>query len=279
MQSESGYAKVNGTRLFYEVAGSGRPVVFIHGHVLDRRMWDDQFEVFAQRYRVIRYDMRGYGRSALPMGEPFYPVEDLKALLDFLGVAQVYLVGLSKGGVVAIDFAVTDPEATAALVAVDAGITGYPLDPAYRAGLDQVSRVAQEEGLAAAREATLRRPSFALADAIPLVSPRLRRIVHDHPGYFWLNPPAEEEKRPSPPAATRLGTIRVPVLAIVGERDAPDFHRMADLLVENAAHARKVVIPGAGHLSNMEVPAAVNEAMLGFLSEVDGRETGAERNG
>jgi pimeloyl-ACP methyl ester carboxylesterase len=274
MEVESGYAKVNGTRLFYEVAGSGRPVVFIHGHVLDRRMWDDQFEVFARRYRVIRYDMRGYGRSALPMGAPYYTVEDLKALLDYLGVARAYVIGLSKGGVVAIDFALTYPEATAAVVAVDAGLTGYSLDATYRAGLEQVTRAAQAEGLAAAREATLRRPSFELADAIPSVSPRLRRIVHDHPGYFWLNPPGEE-LRPSPPAATRLDTIRAPLLSIVGERDAPDFHKIGDLLAEKAPNARKVVIPGAGHLSNMERPEAVNEALRRFLAEVDGMPAGA----
>src|SRR5438876_717507 len=131
MEFESGYAKVNGTRLFYDVAGIGQPIVLIHGHVLDRRMWDDQFEVFARRYRAIRYDMRGYGRSALPMGEPYYAVEDLKALLDYLGVVRAYVLGLSKGGVVAIDFAVTYPEATAALIAVDAGMTGYTIDPEY----------------------------------------------------------------------------------------------------------------------------------------------------
>src|SRR6266540_3962879 len=102
MNEKSGYAKVNGTRLFYEVAGSGHPLVLIHGHILDRRMWDDQFAVFARRFRVLRYDMRGYGRSALPMGEPYHAVDDLKALLDYLGIARTYVLGLSKGGIVAI---------------------------------------------------------------------------------------------------------------------------------------------------------------------------------
>ena len=113
-------AHVNGTRLYYEMAGSGDPLVLIHGHTLDTRMWGDQFEPFARHYRVIRYDMRVYGKSALPTADSYAPADDLMALLRHLGLRSAHILGQSRGGAVAIDFALTYPEATATLIAVDA---------------------------------------------------------------------------------------------------------------------------------------------------------------
>src|SRR5689334_19941744 len=118
MDMLSGTAEVNHTRLYYEVAGSGPPLVLIHGFDLDTRMWDDQFEVFAQHYRVVRYDVRGFGKSARPT-EPYAHEEDLKALLDYLGIAQAHIVGMSMGGGIAIDFTLTYPEMTRTLILVD----------------------------------------------------------------------------------------------------------------------------------------------------------------
>ena len=79
---QTGFAEVNGTRLYYEIAGSGHPLVLIHGSTLDTRMWDDQFEPFVQHYTVVRYDVRGFGQSALPTGEPHARPDDLKTLLE-----------------------------------------------------------------------------------------------------------------------------------------------------------------------------------------------------
>lgn len=109
--SGHGFAPVKGTRLFYEVAGSGEPLVLIHGGQLDSRMWDDQFETFARSFRVLRYDIRGFGGSPIPEA-PYSNAEDLAALMDYLGMAQAHLVGLSLGGMVASDFAVARPSAS-----------------------------------------------------------------------------------------------------------------------------------------------------------------------
>ena len=89
-QAKSGFAEVNGANLYYEVAGSGHPLVLCHAGIADNRMWDDQFPVFAERYRVIRYDHRGFGQSDLPAG-PFSLSEDLFGLLSHLGVASAYV--------------------------------------------------------------------------------------------------------------------------------------------------------------------------------------------
>src|SRR4051794_29903296 len=119
VQSQQGFADVNETQLYYEVAGAGDPLVFVHGHTLDTRMWDDQFALFAERYRVLRYDLRGYGRSASPPDRPYSHSDDLMALLTRFDMAPATLVGLSLGGLVVVDFAVTYPDAIRALVPVD----------------------------------------------------------------------------------------------------------------------------------------------------------------
>ena len=104
MEHMASMVVVNGTHLYFEQAGSGHPLVLIHGFTLSTEMWEDQFAVFARHYRVIRYDMRGFGRSALPTEGPFRAVDDLYALLDALGVSRTFVLGLSMGGGVAIDF-------------------------------------------------------------------------------------------------------------------------------------------------------------------------------
>src|SRR5262245_970929 len=124
MPIHTGFADVNGTRLYYELAGAGHPLVLIHGFTLDIRMWDDQFEVFAQGYQVLRYDLRGFGKSAVPTDAPYSHPADLHALLTHLGIDHAYLIGLSMGGGIAIDFAVMDPNMTAALIPVDAALLG-----------------------------------------------------------------------------------------------------------------------------------------------------------
>ena len=123
---QTGFAEINGTTLYYEVAGAGHPFVLVHGHLLDRRSWDDQFAVFAQRYRVIRYDQRGFGDSGLiTKGESYSDRQDLYALMKFLGIESAYLMGVSGGGALAIDFTLEHPEMVDALIPVTAGVSGF----------------------------------------------------------------------------------------------------------------------------------------------------------
>ena len=95
--TESGFAEVNGTRLYYEIAGSGEPLVLLHGLGADTRVWDYNFEELTRHYRAIRYDMRGYGQSAAP-AQPYTHEDDLKALLDYLGISRAHIMGQSYGG-------------------------------------------------------------------------------------------------------------------------------------------------------------------------------------
>jgi pimeloyl-ACP methyl ester carboxylesterase len=266
MTTRSGYAEINGARIYYEVAGSGEPVVFVHGFSLDTRMWDDQVDAFAREFEVIRYDVRGFGRSGPGTSEPFSSVDDLKALLDYLGHRSAHVVGLSMGGGIATSFAAVYPEATRSLVPVDSNLWGYRFSEEWNQSFSRLDRAAAEADVAASKELWLAHPLFAPANARPDVAARLRAIVGDYSGWHWLTESWRGGERGlDPPTIERLSGIPVPTLVVLGERDLPDFQAIADCLSTTIPKAHKAVLPGVGHMSNMEDPAAFNEAVLDFL--------------
>lgn len=263
MYTQQGIALVNGTKLWYETAGAGSALVLIHGHTLDVRMWDDQFATFAAQYHVIRYDMRGYGRSALPGASPFAPADDLQALLSYLGIAHAHILGLSRGGVVAIDFALSYPAMTDTLILADTALREFPWQ-AFGEFTATVKLAATDAGIAAARECWQRGALFAPTLEQPQVAARLREMVTDYSGWHWVN--QEPLRLLEPPPTEQLDTINAPTLVIVGERDLPEFHAVAELVSQRVPNASKFVMPGVGHLSNMEDPVRFNKLVLEFLA-------------
>lgn len=266
MQRHQSCAEVNGARLYYEEAGTGEPLVLVHGFSLDTRMWEGQFDAFAGRYWVIRYDLRGFGRSAVPAGEPYRHVDDLSSLLDYLNVERAHLVGLSLGGGVVVDFALTYPAAVRSLIPVDAALGGYRWSAEWDASIAPVWKRGRAGDIAGARELWLKHALFAPALERPEVGSRLSQMISEYSGWHWVN--RDPERSPQPPAIQRLGQIRLPTLVILGAHDLPDFHRIADLLQSQIPKARKAVLPGVGHLSNMEAPGRFNEIVLSFLAEL-----------
>src|SRR5688500_13479244 len=145
MMDERGIAEVNATRLVYETAGAGPPVVLIHGFTLDHRMWDDQMPAFAERHRVVRYDLRGFGASApFVPDEPYTHADDLRALMTHLGIGRAAVVGLSMGGWAALEFVLTYPESVSALVLVDSALRGYQYAPSAAATIATIYRLGKE---------------------------------------------------------------------------------------------------------------------------------------
>jgi 3-oxoadipate enol-lactonase len=259
----SGFAQVNGTRLYYEIAGSGPPLVLIHGFTLDTRMWEDQFSIFADRYQVLRYDVRGFGKSAVPTTESYSAAADLKALLTYLHIEQAHILGLSMGGGHATRFALAYPESTKTLISVDAVLGGYQWGAAFASDLHAVVRLARTGSIQAAREHWLGLDLFAPARGHLHVNRRLEQMINDYSGWHWLHDDPGQELDPSP--AQQLDRIGVPTLVIVGEQDLPDFRQIADLLESYVPDARKVIIKGAGHMANMEEPSEFNDIVLRFL--------------
>jgi 3-oxoadipate enol-lactonase len=258
MNTETGYAALENGRVYYEAAGVGPAVVFVHGFALDTRMWDDQFEVFARQYRVIRFDIRGHGRSPAPSG-PYARTDDIKGLLDRLGGGRGHIIGLSMGGGIALDFAITYPEQTLSLIAVDSALGGFP----YTTNFNMRARA---DGLSAAKARWLAHDFFKPVNRDAALAGRLRQMVTDWSGWEWFN--YDPGRIPDPLPYHRLHEVRAPALVVVGELDIPDFRAIADYLTHGISGARQVVLPGVGHLSNMEAPDAFNQAVLNFLGQV-----------
>ncbi len=228
-------------------------------------MWDDQFDHFAQHYRVLRYDLRGFGRSS-PPERPYSHADDLKALLASLRMEPTAIVGLSFGGQVALDFALAHPQATRALVLVDAVISGWQWSSQHAASLAGVRGVARAAGADAGRRDWLRHALFAPACEQPAVARRLAEMVNGYSCWHWLND--DPRRAAESPATDRLGQLTAPTLVLVGERDLDDFQGIADLLEREIAGARKVVLRGVGHMANMEDPTRFNEVVLDFLAAI-----------
>src|SRR5688572_6645187 len=250
-QMRNGYADVNGTRLYYEEQGSGRPVVLIHGAVLDRTMWDAQMAVLAERYRVIRYDARGFGRSARST-TPFKAQDDLNALLDHLKVDRADLVGLSLGGRIAIDFALSYPTRVRSLVLAAPGISGAPFDQTPAAWLNDMMAAIQRKDSIAASDAWLRSEAMSPAMELPAVRDRLRAMTHANSGMFAVG--SNPEVVMVPPALGRLHELRVPTLVLIGARDAALMRGLSDSIAARVPTARRIWIEGAGHMLNLERP-------------------------
>lgn len=261
---KGGFAEVNGTKLYYEVMGEGYTVVLIHAGKLDGRMWDDQFREFAKHYKVVRYDVRGYGKSEIPQ-RAYSDVEDLCSLLKFLNVDKACLVGLSMGGKIAIDFTLKHPEMADVLIPVGSDLSGFSWSNEITQGYQLILETARDEGESKAVEMWLQFSLFAPAMENPAVGQRIREIVEENSHVFLANPWL---RRPlKPPAVKRLPEIRIPTLIIVGSRDVSDIIAIADTLESNITGAKKMVIPGAGHLVNMEKPKEFNRIVLDFLRE------------
>lgn len=257
--------EINGARLNCEVAGAGDPVILLHGFTFDARMWDAQAAPLAARHRVIRYDLRGYGLSSLPQPGVLYShADDLAALSTQLGASRPHLVGFGLGGRVALDFALTYPGRAQSIVLVEGVVGGWTWSPAFQNDYRPVLEAGRRGDVAAAKAAWLQQPLFAVARERPDVMVRVQRMVHDYSGWHFAN--IDPERPVTPPAARRIAEVATPTLALVGERDLPDFHRMAEALAGGAPNARRASLTGAGYASPLESPDRVNAAILEFLA-------------
>lgn len=227
-------------------------------------MWEPQVPALAPHFRVIRPDLRGYGRSDNPDPQvSFRYAEDLSALLDRLQIPKAHLVGLSLGGNVALDLALSQPQQVAKLVLVDSSLSGFPPLPGVAESLQAIFSEAQQTGLEAARELWLAHPLFASALGKP-VAQQLRALVQQYSGWHWANhyPPS----RPIDPALIeRLEQVTSPTLVLVGEQDTPQNQAVAELLARRIPGARKAGVAGAGHMVNLEAPLEFNRMLLEFL--------------
>ena len=256
-------ATANGISIHYESAGSGPPVVLIHALGLDWRQWRDQIAALAPTRRAIALDLRGHGQSDRPPG-PYslgQMAEDVYGLIEALGVAPTDVVGLSLGGMVAMELALRHPRAIRRLVLADT-TSEYPR--AAREQFEERARTAETEGMAPLVAGVPERwftPEFARAH--PETVAEIQRIVgaNDPAAYA-----AACRAVGTVDCTSRLGSLGCPTLVVVGDQDPGTPPAAARRLREAIPGARLVVIDGASHLSNVGRPDAFNTALLEFLA-------------
>jgi pimeloyl-ACP methyl ester carboxylesterase len=271
---QKGIAEVNGTRLYYEVAGEGHALVLNHGGLVDNHLWDDQFDEFAQHFKVVRYDIRGFGDSGMIKNgmEPYSMERDLYSLLQFLGIEKTYVLGLSMGGALSIAFTLQYPEMVDALVTVGAGLSGYEGDypEELKAKFEAMDEAFKRGDIAQSVEISLQiwtdGPHRTPGQVDPQVRERVRTMTTRN---FERGDDEEVEPRLiEPPAARRLAEIHVPSLIIVGDQDVEFILMIADTLEKGISGAKKVVIAGTAHHLNMEKPQEFNRVVIDFLEQV-----------
>jgi 3-oxoadipate enol-lactonase len=270
-ESSSGFVDVEGGRLFYEEAGSGEAVLLIHGNAGDRRHWDDQFVELAGAYRVIRYDVRGFGSSSEPDPALEYSdYGDAAALLDHLGVTSAHVAGWSMGSGIAVDFAVAFPDRTLSLISVGPWVNGYMSDAAQDLFDDMgpIAGALADGGPEAATAAWMKAPFFATTIRDESAGERFASIASEYSWWAFAN--ASSKTTMTPPASSQLSTIRSPTLILTAEHDIPACLEIARLLDREVVDSRLVEMSGTGHLLHMERPSEFNAHLLSFLVEVAG---------
>ena len=263
----TGTADINGAQLYYEVKGTGHPLLLVHAGVADSRMWNAQFEAFSKEYQVIRFDLRGFGRSNMPSGS-FSNYEDIKALLDFLGIKAVYLLGISFGGLIALDFTLAYPDCVKALVLGAPSISGASPSERIRQFWEAEDAALEKGDLEEATELNLKLWVDGPHREANQVSAEVRDLVREMQLAIFKKeiPDDVEEINLDPPAIERLGEVKVPVQVMVGELDLEEKLELADRLVREMPDCQKVVIPDVAHMLNMEKPDDFNQGVLDFLS-------------
>jgi 3-oxoadipate enol-lactonase len=242
--------------VYYERAGAGPPtLVFLHGGMIDSRLWDQQFDWFAAHADVIRFDLPGDGRSEAPALNWFSGIEDLGTLLDLLAIEQASVIGLSGGARIGIDFAISHPPRIDKLVAVAPGLSGYT---SWTLPADRI-----ESGRAAIRRGDRERAVTAWLDLwAPVTKDALLDLARANAESLFTNTHLVDL---DPPAIGRLNELAAPVLVIVGDKDVPDTLAIANIIVAGAPDATSQRIDGADHFPNVYAPQNFNRLVAEFV--------------
>lgn len=269
----SGFLPVHAGKLYYEFGGNGPALVFIHAAIADRRMWNREFALYAPHHTVVRYDVRGLGRSP-PATVEYSDTDDLRSVLEHAGVDSATLVGCSNGGRIALDFAVEYPSKVDGLFLVSPGVSGFTADhapdgkPVFEADGARSGEIPaawkagrKEEALEALREYWTGAQQGANLELV-------RTMMKENADEIFTDSSASHNRAPTPPAVDRLGSIAVPTVVLLGDRDEPSMTFIVRTVVRGIPNAKLVSVPGADHLVNLSRPAAFDAALRELLSAV-----------
>lgn len=261
----SGTLLTNGAKIAYEVEGNGEAVVLIHAGVASMRMWDHQVAGLRDRHRVIRYDCRGFGLTETEK-VPFSNRDDIAALLNHLDEPSAHIVGLSRGGVIGLDFAIERPERVRSLTVAAGGISGYESPASSPDAFEEAERAEERGDWDTLAEWETRYWVDGPGQSPDRVPPALRAQVHE---WILSNYRAEKEygePQPlQPPAVGRLAELRSPLLVMVGTLDDPGTVESCEHLAAGVPGARLEIFDGAAHMLNLEQPERFTNLLRDFL--------------
>jgi len=258
-------ARINGIQIHYEIEGSNGPwVTLSHSLACNLRMWDEQAELLRRNYRVLRFDTRGHGGSEAPVGAYTLDrlAEDLKELLDSLGIQQTHFVGLSMGGMIGMTFVLNYPGVLRTLVLCD---TSSRIPAEAQTVWDGRIRTAQEQGMEPLVEPTLQRWfTEPFRNLRPDMMKRVGEMIRSTPvaGYVGCC-----HAIPRINLTDRLSVVETPTLIIVGDQDAGTPVSMSEAIHDAIPDSDLVVIRNASHLSNLEQTEDFNSILDRFLAE------------
>ena len=260
--------RINDINLAYSDEGQGPPVVFLHAFPLNRTTWVPQVADLSDRYRVVTIDLRGHGESDAPMWRYTLDqfADDVNGLLEHLGIAKATFVGLSMGGYILFALYRKHPAFFQALVLADTRATADT--PDARAARFSMAQIAYRRGASAIAELMLPKLlSPAACEHRADLRDHLRKIITGNQVSGIVGDLMAMEERPD--STPLLRTITVPTLVIAGEEDLASPPEEVEGMAHQIPGSTFVRIPQAGHLSNLENPAAFNTALLSFLKSVE----------
>ena len=234
-------------------------------------MWDGQWGAFTEHYHVVRFDMRGFGKSSV-IDRAVSRRGEITAVLDHLKVEKAHLLGCSMSGTTVIDYTLENPQRVTSLIAVSADPSGFEMQGEPPAEMMQMIEAAQKGDLKSVNELQVHLwvdGGFRKPEQIDrMVRERalgMNKVAVEN-GTFMkadMQPPVDAL---TPPAIGRLGEINVPTLLIAGALDHPEIVRAAGVMQQAIKGAKKAIIDGAAHVPNMEKPQAFNHLVLDFLA-------------
>jgi pimeloyl-ACP methyl ester carboxylesterase len=271
--TKKGYLDLGDGQLYYETNGEGMPLILSHAAFLDSGMFDALWKPLAKQFRVIRYDMRGYGKSS-PVNGPVSQREDLDRLLNHLGVTSAHLVGSSNGGLISLDLTLEQPERVASLTLVDAPPSGFVPQGAPPRYMLEMFDAMQHGDIELASELQIRiwldgqyREPGEVDSKLRNRALEMNRIPVSQNTFFITE--AQPLNPLDPPAIARLESVSCPTLIVAGSLEHPEILRIADEMAKRIPNARKAIIEGSGHVPSYEQPEAFLRLLLDFLANVD----------
>ena len=261
--SEERFIEVDGAVLRVHTAGEGPAIVLVHGWALDLDMWRIQIDLLSQRYRVIAFDRRGFGRSSGVPGIE-QDVLDIDRLLVRFDIEHTAVVGMSQGARGALRWALEHPERAACLVLDAPPAEGLSQPPGGgEIPIEDYRERLRREGIEAFQGLWLQHPFMRLHTGDPQAHRLLREIAARYPAQDLL---MHEPPRSSPLGARDLQRLNVPTLVLSGEYDSQQRRSIAKSLVQALPDARLQTVMGAGHLAALDAPVAYSQALHDFFS-------------